>query len=69
MFLTFILSLNYLEASRDTPIGVWAYLAGPSNLVVWGVTAAIGAFAAWKWARLRRELQNLESILKSTDRV
>ena len=65
IFLAFIVGLNYLEASRETPIGVWAYLARPSNLVVWGVTAAIGAVAAWKWALLRRELQNLESILKS----
>ena len=64
IFLTFIVGSNYFGASREAPIGVWTYLVRPPNLVVWGVTATIGAVAAWKWRMLRRELQNLQELQK-----
>lgn len=62
IFLTFIIGLNYLEASRETSVALGAYLTRPRNLVVWGVTAAIGAVALWRRQIHRRELRNLLEI-------
>jgi hypothetical protein len=65
VLLTFIIALNYFEASRETPVEISAYLVRPRNLVVWGVTLIIGALAWWRRQTVLRELQNLRALQKS----
>ena len=60
-FLAFIVGLNYREASAQAPIELWRYLTRRENLVVWAVTAVIGAVA---WRRRRQLLQELRNLLE-----
>jgi hypothetical protein len=66
IFLAFIIGVNYRGALQESPIGLWPYLMRPRNLVVWAVTAVIGA-VVWRRRRLcQRELRNLLEIRRSS---
>ena len=62
IFLTFILGLNYHEASEQAPIEFWRYLIQWGNLVVWAVTAIIGIVAWRRRRQVQKELRNLLEI-------
>ena len=64
VFLTFVSALNYREAIRETPIDIGSYLLQRRNLVIWGVSLAIGAWAFWRRIVILRELENLRALQK-----
>jgi hypothetical protein len=58
-FLTFVLAWNYHDVAQRTPVGLWAFLTSPPNMVVWGITAGLAVLAVWRRRKLEREWQNL----------